>query len=612
MHRIITFPVLVFGVVFCHVIHAVAAPIPAEKPETQITAQTAPIQEKAQEAPSLPLAAWMSRPYKTENPLTKREIHLYQEAIALQNKHDWAQADLVLNKINNPVLFGHVHAARILSPKYTASTKELTLWFNRYQDHPQAARVLRVLQSRGPDLAKGLTPTYKQSVYGTVEELRYFSKGSKYFSENYKSGERYELNLVRKEVQKYLDKGAATAALTFFDKHRVNKYIDPIDKAQLLADIAAVYLYLGHKDSARKVAARALKSSNEAPIAGWVAGLTAWLEKDYKSAAKYFTMASKTQYASPWMTSAAAYWGARASTRAGEYKDVSTLLATAVKNQRTFYGLIATKALGYGYDFNWTMPEYTPKMKNILIQYPAGARAVALAETGQNVMAQAELFALPVLKVNELREPTIAFSHHYNLAGFAVRFSSALPNPAGGYYDAGLYPVSSWTKNIDSPIDEGLLNAFIRQESRFDTAAYNPTGATGLMQVLPSTAAYVTKDPAYTNDGTKLLRDPRRNVAVGAQYLEHLLGLDIVKGDLFGLAIAYNAGPGKLSRWKRDLKIDDPLLFIELIPSSETRAFVERVMTNFWIYQMRAGEEPLTLEAVASGVWPRYSHSLSK
>jgi len=60
-----------------------------------------------------------------------------------------------------------------------------------------------------------------------------------------------------------------------------------------------------------------------------------------------------------------------------------------------------------------------------------------------------------------------------------------------------------------------------------------------------------------------------------------------------------------LRKWKNDLKIDDPLLFIELIPASETRAFVERVLTNYWAYQMQMGIEPKTLMAVAQGNWPK-------
>jgi len=71
--------------------------------------------------------------------------------------------------------------------------------------------------------------------------------------------------------------------------------------------------------------------------------------------------------------------------------------------------------------------------------------------------------------------------------------------------------------------------------------------------------------------------------------------------------IAWNAGPGNLMKWQKRLSdVDDPLLFIESIPAYETRAFVERVMTNFWIYRIRLGEELTSLEDVASGRRPSY------
>lgn len=58
-------------------------------------------------------------------------------------------------------------------------------------------------------------------------------------------------------------------------------------------------------------------------------------------------------------------------------------------------------------------------------------------------------------------------------------------------------------------------------------------------------------------------------------------------GDLFETALAYNGGPGNLNRWKRALDIDDPLLFIESIPNPESRDFVEKVLTNVWVYRAR-------------------------
>ena len=68
-----------------------------------------------------------------------------------------------------------------------------------------------------------------------------------------------------------------------------------------------------------------------------------------------------------------------------------------------------------------------------------------------------------------------------------------------------------------------------------------------------------------------------------------------------------HAGPGNLRKWLR--KIDhrgDPLLLIESIPSRETRNFVERVLSNFWIYRERLQQDTPSLDAVASGHAPIY------
>ena len=51
---------------------------------------------------------------------------------------------------------------------------------------------------------------------------------------------------------------------------------------------------------------------------------------------------------------------------------------------------------------------------------------------------------------------------------------------------------------------------------------------------------------------------------------------------------------------------DDPLLFIESLPSLETRLFIERVLANFWIYRERLGQDTPSLDAVAAGNWPYY------
>ncbi|MHA1598537.1 MAG: lytic transglycosylase domain-containing protein, partial [Alphaproteobacteria bacterium] len=80
-----------------------------------------------------------------------------------------------------------------------------------------------------------------------------------------------------------------------------------------------------------------------------------------------------------------------------------------------------------------------------------------------------------------------------------------------------------------------------------------------------------------------------------------------IKGDLFLMATAWNGGPGNLNKWRRATDdMNDPLFFIESIPSRETRIFVERVLTNLWIYRDQLGQPSPSLDAIASGQWPVY------
>jgi soluble lytic murein transglycosylase-like protein len=156
-------------------------------------------------------------------------------------------------------------------------------------------------------------------------------------------------------------------------------------------------------------------------------------------------------------------------------------------------------------------------------------------------------------------------------------------------------------------VDRALIYAFVRQESAFDPRAKSPDGARGLMQLMPRTASSLDKRRKYSGRQRDLLYDPALNLALGQRYLGRLLGSRRVAGDLFRLSVAYNAGPGNLGKWQRKMRHgDDPLLFIESLPSLESRLFVERVMANLWIYRQRLRQPTPTLAALASDRWPTY------
>jgi soluble lytic murein transglycosylase-like protein len=145
----------------------------------------------------------------------------------------------------------------------------------------------------------------------------------------------------------------------------------------------------------------------------------------------------------------------------------------------------------------------------------------------------------------------------------------------------------------------------MRQESGFNPGAVNPaSGATGLMQLMPSTARIVAgKDQAAA------ITDPIVSMDIGQRYVNALTEDGNVGNDLIKIIASYNAGPGNLAKWAAasDAR-KDPLLFLEMLPSDETRLFTQRVIAAYWIYRQRLGQDAPSLEAVASGEWPRYQH----
>ena len=147
-----------------------------------------------------------------------------------------------------------------------------------------------------------------------------------------------------------------------------------------------------------------------------------------------------------------------------------------------------------------------------------------------------------------------------------------------------------------------LLHAVIAAESGYDPRAVSPRGAMGLMQLMPATAKSVSTGAAKAHR----VLDPETNITLGQSYLRRLLGDATVGDNLIMLVASYNAGPGNAAKWRRDVGGDDPLLFIESLPSRETRVFVESVLADLWIYRMRLGQSTASLAELASGRWPMY------
>jgi soluble lytic murein transglycosylase len=123
-------------------------------------------------------------------------------------------------------------------------------------------------------------------------------------------------------------------------------------------------------------------------------------------------------------------------------------------------------------------------------------------------------------------------------------------------------------------LDPYLVAAVARTESGWDPEAVSHAGATGLMQLMPDTAAWITGLESWQGSDDPDLTDPEESLELGAFYLAYLV--KYFGGDTRLALAAYNAGLGAVSRWLRDASTKESIEITD-IPIDETREFVERV-----------------------------------
>jgi soluble lytic murein transglycosylase len=124
-----------------------------------------------------------------------------------------------------------------------------------------------------------------------------------------------------------------------------------------------------------------------------------------------------------------------------------------------------------------------------------------------------------------------------------------------------------------------MVVALMRQESRFEPKIRSVVGATGLMQVMPSTGKWIAEK---INLEKYDLENPNDNIKFGTWYLDHTHD-QYDNNSLLAIA-SYNAGPGNVSKWLKELPTTDPDLFVEEIPFKETKNYVRQVFGNYWNY----------------------------
>ncbi len=137
-------------------------------------------------------------------------------------------------------------------------------------------------------------------------------------------------------------------------------------------------------------------------------------------------------------------------------------------------------------------------------------------------------------------------------------------------------------------LDEAWVYGITRQESRFMHQAKSGVGAAGLMQLMPATAKWAAKRMGLNGFNNNMIHDLSTNIELGTYYMRYTL--DLMGGQAVMATAGYNAGPSRAKRWM-DTKPLEAAVYIESIPFSETRSYVQKVMANAQIYAPRLADK---------------------
>lgn len=559
--------------------------------------------------PDLRRDSFRDDPAELPRILSEADVRRYQEIFRLQDEGKLKAADRQIRALEDRILMGHVQAQRFLHPTaYRSTWRDLRGWLALYADHPDADRIERLAMKRKP--ADAADPTSPVGGYLGGNGADAVVDVTLYVSPRKRAGtEQAAIRSLKRELRRMIRAGRPSAALARLARPDALDLLDSVEVADQRGKIAVGYFVQGHDEEALRLAAASAEQAGEfLPWVHWTAGLSAWRLGRIPEAVEHFQSLAMAERTSRTLRSAGAYWASRGHLQLQQPAESTRWLARAAQFPLTFYGLLGRRALGVEVPFDWSLPRLTTARFTALAAHDGGRRAFALLQVGQSERAEKEWRKLFPRLDPSLREPLMTIAAQNDMPGLAIRLAGIIRVSTGRTYHAALFPLPSWAPSSGFSVDRALVYGIIRQESGFDRRARSSQGARGLMQLMPRTASFVDEDDEL--DHRHELYVPELNMALGQRYLVHLLDLDRVEGDMFRLLAAYNAGPGNLGKWTRRVDFrDDPLLFIESIPSRETREYIEKVLANVWVYRYRLGQTQPSLDQVAAGEWPRYISS---
>jgi soluble lytic murein transglycosylase len=338
-------------------------------------------------------------------------------------------------------------------------------------------------------------------------------------------------------------------------------------------------------------------------MAGWIA---LRFLRDPSTALTHFSRMTRG-IENPISLARAGYWQGRAADALGHTSEARAHYSMAARYSTAYYGQLARARLGEHIALR--RPPTLSASQRATLNRLEVVRAIdmlyALNERGFVAIMAADLGdkAGDVSALSVIAEKAKAHgdARAMLLAG-KLALARGLPMDVQAFPTAGLPRF----RDIGPPIDIAIVYAIARQESGFNPNTVSRAKAMGYMQVTPEAGRYVAKKFGVSFDEKRLLSDPTYNMQMGAAELGDLLR--DYHGSYILTFAGYNAGRGRVRTWiarygdPRDPKVD-PVDWVELIPFSETRNYVERVMENMQVYRALMGgtQRPLNEAELREG-----------
>jgi soluble lytic murein transglycosylase len=342
--------------------------------------------------------------------------------------------------------------------------------------------------------------------------------------------------------------------------------------------------YLIARDAA--LPARDIYKTEQEFTAGWIA---LRFLADPATAAQHFARIGVGS-ANPTALARAGYWQGRAAEAAGRAQDAQAAYTAAAGQSTSYYGQLARAKLG--------LPQIA--LNGVPAARGRGIERLEIVRAVQLLYALDEReIAIPIFgDMGENGDPDALVglgelaSRNGDARGMLLLGKAALNR--GLPFDFYAYPVMGIPpfKSIGPEVEQSIVFAIARQESAFNPSVVSPANAYGLMQVTPDAGKYVCKKYGASFDLGRLKTDPVYNAALGAAELGGLI--EDYRGSYIMTFAAYNAGRGSVKKWverygdPRDPKVD-AVDWVELIPFSETRNYVQRIVENLQVYRARFG-----------------------